>query len=80
MRLFGIVRARPIFHVFHVLALVSTVGLLSGCPKKDSDAAPEPASTPAATSDKAGAEPAPAPAAPAATPAAKKKDDDKGGW
>jgi hypothetical protein len=52
------------------LALISLVGLLSGCPKKDTEAAPEPTSPGAATpptSDKAGAE---APAAPAAAPAA----------
>lgn len=61
-------------------AVISWAALLTGCPKKDSDAAPEPASPGAAqapVSDKAGAE-APAPAAPAAAPA--KKNDDKGGW
>lgn len=48
---------------------------LAACPKKDADAAPEPASTVAAPTDKAGADtPAPPPAEPA------KKDDDKGGW
>ncbi len=71
--------------ITRIAGLVSVVGLLSGCPKKDADAAPEPAASPATTSDKAGADPAPAapaaaPAAPAAAPAAKKKDDDKGGW
>ena len=53
-------------------ALIACGALLSACPKKDSDAAPEPAAPAAAaqtpgTSDKAGAE---APAAPAATPEA----------
>jgi hypothetical protein len=72
MRLVDIVRA---------LALLSVVALVSGCPKKESDAAPEPAPA-QPVSDKAGAEPpaaAPpaAPAAPAPT-AAKKKDE--GGW
>lgn len=74
----------------HALALLSVIGLLSGCPKKETEAAPEPAAaTP--TSDKAGAEPpaaaapaaeAPATAAPAATPApaAAKKKKDEGGW
>lgn len=66
--------------VFRACALISVVGLLSGCPKKEPEAAPEPAA-PAATSDKAGAE-APATAAPATgaapAPAAKKKDE--GGW
>jgi len=57
-------------------ALISCLALLSACPKKDTEAAPEPAvsAAPAAVqtpaSDKAGAEP----------PAPKKKDDDKGGW
>jgi hypothetical protein len=62
--------------VSRVCALITALGLLSGCPKKESEAAPEPAS-PAATSDKAGAE-APAAAPPAAAPPAKKKDE--GGW
>jgi hypothetical protein len=71
-------------------ALVSCAGLLSACPKKDTEATPEPAA-PAAVqapvSDKAGAEPpaaaapgAAAPAAPAAAAAKKKADEDKGGW
>jgi hypothetical protein len=50
-------------------ALIGFAALLSGCPKKDADAVPEPAATvaqPTGASDKAGAE-APAPAA---TPAA----------
>ena len=57
-------------------ALVSFAVLLSACPKKESEATPEPAAPAAAqapASDKAGAE------APAAAPA-KKKDEDKGGW
>ena len=60
-----------------VAALLSLSALLSACPKKDTDAVPEPAAPGAAqapASDKAGA---PTPAAPAAD---KKKDDDKGGW
>lgn len=63
--------------VTRALALLSVVGLLSGCPKKDAEATPEP-SAPSAqpTNDKAGAD-APAAAAPAA-PAPKKKDE--GGW
>jgi hypothetical protein len=65
-------------------ALISCAAVLSACPKKDTEAVPEPAATPGAVqapvSDKAGVEPAaPAAAAPAAAPA-KKKDDDKGGW
>ena len=69
--------------ISRIAALVSCAALLSACPKKDSDVAPEPATPGAAqaapASDKAGAE---APAAPAAAPAAppKKKADDKGGW
>ena len=75
--------------------LLSLAALLSACPKKDSDAVPEPASPAAvqAPSDKAGAEApaaavpaaeapaAVAPAAPAAAPPvkAKKRDEDKGG-
>jgi hypothetical protein len=72
-----------LFDIARVAALISCGALLSACPKKDSDVAPDPGApaTPAAVqtpaSDKAGAEP-PA-AAPAAAPA-KKKDDDKGGW
>jgi len=76
-----------------VAALISCAALLSGCPKKDTEAAPEPAASAASApvqapvSDKAGVEPA-APAAPppaaaapaAAAPAKKKVDDDKGGW
>jgi hypothetical protein len=55
-------------------ALFGLVAMLSACPKKDADAAPEPAATattaqPTGASDKAGAE-APAAATPAATPAA----------
>jgi hypothetical protein len=58
-------------------ALIGLLGLLSACPKKDTEAVPEPAAPattaqPTGASDKAGAE-APAtaaPAAPAATPAA----------
>jgi hypothetical protein len=70
MRLVDIARAA---------ALISCGALLSACPKKDTEAVPEPAATaaPAAqapVSDKAGVEPA----APAAPPA--KKDEDKGGW
>jgi hypothetical protein len=60
-------------------ALISCAALLSACPKKDNEAAPEPAPSAAVqapVSDKAGVEPA----APAAAPPAKKKDDDKGGW
>jgi len=58
-------------------ALIASAALLTGCPKKDNEAAPEPAApaAPAArapASDKAGVEPAAAPE--------KKKDDDKGGW
>jgi len=55
--------------------LFSFAALLSACPKKENEAAPEPAAPAAQSpaSDKAGAE------APAAAPA-KKKDDDKGGW
>jgi len=68
-----------LFDIARVAAFISCGALLSACPKKDSEAAPEPAA-PAAVqapaSDKAGAEPA---APPAAAPA-KKKDDDKGGW
>ena len=71
--------------IARIAALVSGAALLAACPKKDTDAAPEPgapatkaaAETPA--SDRAGAEP-PAPAVPAAAPAKKKADDDKGGW
>jgi hypothetical protein len=62
-------------------ALLSLAALMSACPKKDSDAAPEPAPpsvVQAPVTDKAGAE-APAPPAPAA-PAKKKADEDKGGW
>jgi len=61
-----------------VAALISCAALLSACPKKDTEAAPEPATSAAPVSDKAGVEPA----APAAAPAAPKKkaDDDKGGW
>jgi hypothetical protein len=56
-------------------SLVCLAALLSACPKKDADAAPEPAAAAPAANDKAGAEtPAPPPAEPA------KKDDDKGGW
>lgn len=72
MRLFAIAR---------IATLISCAAVLSACPKKDTDAAPEPTATPAApaapapNSDKAGVEPA----APAAAPA-QKKDDDKGGW
>jgi hypothetical protein len=78
--------------ISRVAALISCAALLSACPKKDSDVAPEPATPgaaqPAPASDKAGAEApaaaapaaaAPAAAAPAAAPP-KKKDDDKGGW
>ena len=68
--------------VSRVCALISVVGLLSGCPKKETEAAPEPAS-PAATSDKAGAEaPATAATPPAAAPpaAAPAKKKDEGGW
>ena len=63
-------------------ALISCAALLSACPKKDTQAAPEPAPSAAVeapVSDKAGVEPA-APAAATAAPAAKKKDEDKGGW
>jgi hypothetical protein len=61
-------------------ALISCGALLSACPKKDTEATPEPAvsaapaTVQAPVSDKAGAEPT----APAAAPA--KKDEDKGGW
>jgi hypothetical protein len=53
-------------------ALIACGALLAACPKKDTDAVPEPAAPataaqPTGASDKAGAE---APAAPAATPAA----------
>jgi hypothetical protein len=73
-----------LFDIARIAALVSCVAVLSACPKKDTDAAPEPAATPVApatpaaqtNSDKAGVEPA----APAAAPAKKKADDDKGGW
>jgi len=60
--------------IARVAALMASAALLSGCPKKDTEAAPEPAApaAPAAVNDKAGAEPA--------APPAKKKDDDKGGW
>ena len=65
-------------------ALLSLAALLSACPKKDSDPAPEPAPPSAAqapVTDKAGVEapPPPAAAVPAA-PTKKKADDDKGGW
>jgi len=62
-------------------ALISCGALLSACPKKDTEAAPEPAASaaPAAVqapaSDRAGVEPAVAPRA-----APVKKDEDKGGW
>ncbi len=65
-----------------IAALISCAALLSACPKKDTEAAPEPAApaaAPAPVSDKAGAEP-PATAPAAAAPAKKKADDDKGGW
>ncbi|MEO7032906.1 MAG: hypothetical protein ABI548_03650 [Polyangiaceae bacterium] len=71
-------------------ALIACGALLSACPKKDSDAAPEPAAAatptaPTAVNDKAGVEPpvapaAPAVAAPAAAAPAKKKKEDQGGW
>ncbi|MEP7050531.1 MAG: hypothetical protein ABJB12_09275 [Pseudomonadota bacterium] len=56
--------------IARVSVLIACGALLSACPKKDSDAAPEPAAPAAAAqtpgaSDKAGAE---APAPPAATP------------
>lgn len=74
MRLFDIARGA---------ALISLAGLLFGCPKKDTEAIPEPTSPGAAqapANDKAGAE-APATAVPPAAPAAAtKKNDDKGGW
>ncbi|MEO6601502.1 MAG: hypothetical protein ABIQ16_16615 [Polyangiaceae bacterium] len=70
MRLVDVVRA---------LALLSVVGLVSGCPKKESEATPEPATVTPPTSDKAGAEPPAAVAPPAAAPPAAKKKDD-GGW
>lgn len=63
--------------IVRVAALISCASLLSACPEKSNEAAPEPAPSAASAavqapaSDKAGAEP-PAPA--------KKKDDDKGGW
>jgi len=62
--------------IARIAACISCGALLSACPKKDNEAAPEPAASAAPAvqapaSDKAGAE-APAPA--------KKKDDDKGGW
>jgi len=66
--------------IARIAALLSLSAVLSACPKKDTDAVPEPPAPGAAqapVSDKAGAE-APAPAA--APAAAKKKDDDKGGW
>jgi hypothetical protein len=82
--------------IARIAALVSCAALLSACPKKDTDTAPEPGTpaAPAQANDKAGAEPpapaatpaatpaaaAPAAAAPAAAPAKKKADDDKGGW
>lgn len=70
-------------HIAHAAALLSLAALLSACPKKDADAAPEPASpgaTQAPVTDKAGAEAPPAaPAAPAEAPA-KKADDKGGGW
>jgi len=68
-----------LFDIARVGAFISCGALLSACPKKDSEAAPEPAApavAPTPASDKAGAEPA----APAAAAPAKKKDDDKGGW
>ena len=79
-----------LFDIARVAALISCGALLSACPKKDTEATPEPAAPAAAApiNDKAGAEaPAPAaappatqaPAAPAAGPK-KKTDDDKGGW
>jgi len=67
-----------LFDIARIAALISCVTVLSACPKKETDAAPEPAPTQAAqapNSDKAGVEPA----APAAAPAKKKADDDKGG-
>jgi hypothetical protein len=84
-----------LFDIARVAALISCGALLSACPKKDTDAAPEPAvpAAPAAAqtpiNDKAGAEPpapaavppaTPSPAAPAAAAPKKKTDDDKGGW
>jgi len=61
--------------ISRIAALLSLSALLSACPKKDTDAAPEPAAAqPATVNDKAGA------AAPEAPAPAKKKDDDKGGW
>src|SRR6478609_2032479 len=81
-----------LFDIARIAALISCAALLAGCPKKDTEAAPEPGQ-PAAqnpASDKAGAEPpapaappaappaaaAPAAAAPAAAPAAAKKKAD----
>ncbi|MEO8900463.1 MAG: hypothetical protein ABI488_02480 [Polyangiaceae bacterium] len=71
-------------------ALIACGALLSACPKKDSDAAPEPAAAAAPTAlpvvnDKAGVEPPVAPvaapaAAAAAAPAKKRKKEDQGGW
>ena len=79
--------------ISRVAALISCAVVLSACPKKDTDAVPEPSAPAAAqapVSDKAGAEVPAAPVAPAATPAAPaaataaaataKKKDDKGGW
>jgi hypothetical protein len=71
-----------------IAALISCAALLSACPKKDNEAAPEPAASGAVqapVSDKAGVEPAAPAATPAAAPASaaaakKKTDDDKGGW
>jgi hypothetical protein len=66
-----------LFDIARIAALISCAALLSACPKKDTEAAPEPgvsaapAAVQAPVSDKAGAEPA----APA-----QKKDEDKGGW
>ncbi len=62
--------------IARTVAVISCAVVLSACPKKDTEATPEPAATAAQApvSDKAGVEPA----APAAAP--KKKDDDKGGW
>ena len=58
--------------IARIAALISCGAVLTACPKKDSDAAPEPAG-------QASAQPSDAPAA-AAPAAPKKKDDDKGGW